>query len=345
MSSGRASPLLRVEQLKTSFRTRYGVIEAVSDVSFDVDAGETVALVGESGSGKSVTVLSIMRLLGNTGWIAGGQIFFDGRDIAHATEEQMRRVRGKEMAMVFQDPMTSLDPVYRIGDQIIEVLRIHETVNKKEAFQRAVELLRLVGLPDPEMRMNSYPHQLSGGQRQRVMIAMALACNPKLLIADEPTTALDVTVQAQILDLMKSLQVEFGSAVLLVTHDLGVVAEMADRVVVMYAGKVVEQGKVADVFSEPQHPYTEGLLRSIPKLTTPKSKRLQAIPGSVPTMLEMPSGCRFSTRCAYAMERCAMEEPPLFEMAPGRKSRCWLRESSAEVALATGDGMGMGGIH
>lgn len=317
------TPLLRLENLKTVFRSRYGLVEAVSDVSFEVNRGQTVALVGESGSGKSVTVLSIMRLLENTGKIADGKIIFDGENLVEKTEEEMRHIRGNDIAMVFQDPMTCLDPVYTIGNQIMEVLHIHEDLDKKQAYERAVELLKMVGLPDAESRMKAYPHQLSGGQRQRVMIAIALACRPKLLIADEPTTALDVTVQAQILDLMRDLQREMGSSVLLVTHDLGVVAEMADQVVVMYAGKVVEQGNVVELFQSPKHPYTEGLLNSIPRLTTDKKERLKAIRGSVPSLLEMPKGCRFNNRCPYATDKCFQEEPPLMEVGPGRYSRCW----------------------
>ena len=328
--------VLTVDRLKTVFRTRQGPAEAVSDVSFDIRRGETVAIVGESGSGKSVTALSVMRLLESTGRVAAGSIVFNGTDLASLTEDDMRKTRGREIAMVFQDPITCLDPVYQIGHQIREALNIHEDLSHAEAHARAVELLKMVGIPDPEQRLRNYPHQMSGGQRQRVMIAIALACRPKLLIADEPTTALDVTVQAQILELMSDLQKETGASMLLVTHDLGVVAEMADRVVVMYAGKVVEQGPVDDVLQNPQHPYTEALLKSNPGLVTDRAQRLTAIEGTVPSIFDMPVGCRFHPRCPYAWDTCVNEEPPLLELGEDRRSRCWLRDSDKVQARQMG---------
>ena len=318
--------LLEVKHLVTEFPTRKGVVRAVNDVTFGVDSGETVALVGESGSGKSVTSLSIMRLLQEPGHVAGGSITFDGTDLLSLSEREMESVRGSKIAMVFQEPMTSLDPVYRVGDQIVEAIMQHSDVSKEEAWARAVEALREVGIPSPEERARDYPHEMSGGMRQRVMIAMALSCSPRLLIADEPTTALDVTIQAQILDLIYKLREEYNMGVLLITHDLGVVAEVADRVVVMYCGQVVEQSPVMKLFEKPLHPYTLGLLNSIPRLDDDSSKRLYTIKGQVPNPLHLPKGCPFSDRCTKCMDICREKMPGLKPYAgdPERSVRCHL---------------------
>ena len=319
--------LLSVKNLSTEFPVKKGIVKAVEDVSFDVDAGEILAIVGESGSGKSVTSLSVMGLLAEPGHVAGGSMEFEGKDLATLSEKQYRELRGNDMAMIFQEPMTSLNPVYRVGNQIVEAIRTHEKVSKAEAKDRAVDLLRKVGIPSPEARINDYPHQMSGGMRQRVMIAMALACNPKLLIADEPTTALDVTIQAQILDLLRRLRDDTGMAVLLITHDLGVVSETADRVVVMYCGQVVEEAEVRTLFDHPMHPYTLGLLKSIPRLEDDDSKRLYMIKGMVPNPLEMPPGCHFSDRCDSCMDICRTKVPELVDV-DGHKVRCFLYESA-----------------
>lgn len=319
--------LLSVKNLSTEFPVKKGIVRAVEDVSFDVDQGEILAIVGESGSGKSVTSLSIMGLLAEPGHVAGGSLEFEGKDLATLSEKQYRELRGNGMAMIFQEPMTSLNPVYRVGNQIVEAIRTHEKVSKAEAKDRAVDLLRKVGIPSPEARINDYPHQMSGGMRQRVMIAMALACNPKLLIADEPTTALDVTIQAQILDLLRRLRDDTGMAVLLITHDLGVVSETADRVVVMYCGQVVEEAEVRTLFDHPMHPYTLGLLKSIPRLEDDDSKRLYMIKGMVPNPLEMPPGCHFSDRCDSCMDICRTKVPELVDV-DGHKVRCFLYESA-----------------
>ena len=319
--------LLSVKNLSTEFPVKKGIVRAVEDVSFDVDQGEILAIVGESGSGKSVTSLSIMGLLAEPGHVAGGSLEFEGKDLATLSEKQYRELRGNDMAMIFQEPMTSLNPVYRVGNQIVEAIRTHEKVSKAEAKDRAVDLLRKVGIPSPEARINDYPHQMSGGMRQRVMIAMALACNPKLLIADEPTTALDVTIQAQILDLLRRLRDDTGMAVLLITHDLGVVSETADRVVVMYCGQVVEEAEVRTLFDHPMHPYTLGLLKSIPRLEDDDSKRLYMIKGMVPNPLEMPPGCHFSDRCDSCMDICRTKVPELVNV-DGHKVRCFLYESA-----------------
>ncbi|HET7273885.1 MAG TPA: ABC transporter ATP-binding protein [Longimicrobiaceae bacterium] len=337
-------PILQVDNLRTYFRTDAGLARAVDGVSFHVNPGETLGIVGESGSGKSVTSLSVMRLIPEPpGEIQeGSRILFRGEngveDLTTASRERMRRIRGNDIAMIFQEPMTSLNPVFRVGDQIMESLRLHQGLNKKDARDRAIEMLQLVGIPIPEQRVDEYPHQLSGGMRQRVMIAIALACDPKLLIADEPTTALDVTIQAQILELLNRLQEELAMSIILITHDLGVVAETCDRVIVMYAGQVFEEGPVDDVFHDPQNPYTEGLLRSIPRLGS-KTERLAVIPGVVPSPTDWPSGCRFHDRCPYGWEKTEREEPPLFEIAPGRKSKCWLvehPERREEIRRTTG---------
>lgn len=326
MQASRYEVILKVDDLNTRFDTRLGTVEAISGVSFGIDQGETVALVGESGSGKSVTALSILQLLESTGEIVNGSIVFDGRDLTKLSEREMRQVRGRDISMIFQDPATCLDPVYTVENQLVEALTIHGTMDKSDARARSLELLRMVKMPDPETRLGSYQHQLSGGQRQRVMIAMALALSPRLVIADEPTTALDVTVQAQILDLLRLLQSETGTAILFVTHDLGVVAEIADRVVVMYAGNVVEQGTVRQVLKDPQHPYTEALLSSMPGTVAGSGARLTPIEGVVPSLFDMPSGCRFAPRCPEAHERCSQSQPDLFELSERRRSRCWLRE-------------------
>jgi peptide/nickel transport system ATP-binding protein/oligopeptide transport system ATP-binding protein len=317
-------PLLRVEDLKTWFHTEEGTAKAVDGVSFDVRPRETLGIVGESGCGKSVTSLSILRLIPQPpGEIAGGRILFRGLDLFGLPEKEMRKIRGNEIAMIFQEPMTSLNPVYTVGNQIGEVLRLHRDMSKDEARERSIEMLRRVRMPDPEQRVDEYPHQLSGGQRQRVMIAMALACDPALLIADEPTTALDVTVQAQILALLNQLQDEYGMSIMLITHDLGVIAETAHRVVVMYAGVVAEVGTAEQVFGGPNHPYTEGLKAAIPKLGE-KIERLHTIPGSVPSPYEEIIGCPFQNRCPYVMDRCRREFPGLYSLGPGHQARCFL---------------------
>lgn len=316
-------PLLDVRDLKTYFHTDEGLVRAVDGVSFQVEPGQTLGVVGESGCGKSVASLSILRLIQcPPGEIAGGRIYFKGEDLLGLAESQMRRIRGNEISMVFQEPMTSLNPVFTCGDQILEAIMLHQRLPKKEAKARAVEMLRLVGISSPEQRVDEYPHQLSGGMRQRVMIAMALSCAPSLLIADEPTTALDVTIQAQILELLARLREEMAMSVIVITHDLGVIAEVVHRVVVMYAGVVVEYADVGPLFDSPQHPYTVGLLHSIPRLNE-RRRRLQVIPGAVPNPLDFPKACRFHPRCALAVDRCAEEEPQLEEISPRRFVRCW----------------------
>ena len=339
-------PLLEITDLHVEFDTADGPVEAVAGVGFSVGPEETVAVVGESGSGKSVTALAVLRLL-EGGRISAGSIRFDGREMADLDRSAMRRVRGNEIAMIFQDPMTSLDPLYSIGHQIVEALRLHRRTSKRAARERAVELLEQVGMPDPRRRLDSYPHQLSGGQRQRVMIAIALACSPRLLIADEPTTALDVTIEAQILELLGELQRQYRSAMLLVTHDMGVVAETADRVVVFYAGQVVEQGPTAEVLQNPRHPYTAALLAAVPTPESDKSLPLAAVPGSVPGLREMPSGCRFHPRCASAWSDCARDEPELYALDAGRSSRCLLHRGGASglplTTVGSGVGSGIGG--
>ena len=329
-------PALQVRSLKTQFFTRAGIVFAVDDVSFDVGEGETLGIVGESGCGKSVTALSIMRLVPSPpGRIVSGEIVLtvDGqsRDLVKISEGEMREVRGNEIAMIFQDPMTSLNPVYTIGNQLIEPLQLHLGLNKNEAEQRAIDLLKRVGIPAAEDRINPYPHQFSGGMRQRVMIAMALACNPKLLVADEPTTALDVTIQAQILELMSGLNRDLGTAIILITHDLGVVAEVCKRVIVMYAGKIVEQGAAKNLFTNPQHPYTMGLLRSIPAVGEHVKDPLIPIGGLPPDLLNPPTGCRFRPRCPRAQAKCE-ESPPLMETAPGQLAACWFPGAMAPSA-------------
>jgi oligopeptide/dipeptide ABC transporter ATP-binding protein len=322
------APLLRVRDLVTTFRTGTGVLRAVDRVSFEVPSASTVAVVGESGCGKSVTALSILRLIGPPGAIEGGSVEFEGRDLLTLPEKEMRSVRGNRISMIFQEPMTSLNPVYTVGWQIVEAVQLHKKASGKQARARAVELLRLVGIGEPETNVDAYPHQLSGGQRQRVMIAMALACEPKLLLADEPTTALDVTIQAQILELLRDLQERLKMSILLITHDLGVVAENAEQVVVMYAGTVVERAAVRDLFAAPKHPYTLGLLESIPRAGTKLSRgrRLHTIEGLVPDLRKPRRGCRFVDRCPMRIDRCAEEEPELAPVGPPaamHASRCW----------------------
>jgi oligopeptide transport system ATP-binding protein len=316
--------ILEIKNLGTHFFTRAGVVKAVDDVSFAIERGSTVALVGESGSGKSVTSLSVMRLVQPPGKLVTGQIFFNGKDLVNIGNEEMRRLRGSEIAMIFQDPMTSLNPVYTVGDQIAEAIKLHQNLPKKQAWAKAVEMMERVKISDAERRASDYPHQLSGGMRQRVMIAMALSCNPELLIADEPTTALDVTIQAEILDLLRGLKDDFELSMLLITHDLGVVAETADRVAVMYAGRIVEEAPVRDIFHQPKHPYTEGLLRSVPRLSEEglRRKRLDTIEGTVPNLLALPDGCKFAPRCAYKINDCTKGDIPLIEITEERKTRC-----------------------
>ena len=321
--------LLNVKNLHTYFRTDDGIVKAVSGVDFKINKGETVGLVGESGCGKSVTSLSIMRLIPETqGFIPSGEIKFEDRDLLKLTESQMRRVRGNDISMIFQEPMTSLNPVHRVGKQIGEVLRLHLGLTGSQAKDRAIDLLAHVGIPDPDQKYREFPFQLSGGMRQRVVIAIALACQPKLIIADEPTTALDVTIQAQILRLMSSLQKEVGSSILMITHDLGIIAESVQKVAVMYAGKIVEQANTQVMFANPKHPYTRGLLDSIPEmdLPVPDDKKLRAIPGAVPSLLNLPLGCSFQERCGHVMDHCRREEPALIQSNTDHFVRCWLYE-------------------
>jgi oligopeptide/dipeptide ABC transporter ATP-binding protein len=327
-------PLLEVRNLRTTFLTSAGVVRAVDGVSWDVKEGETVALVGESGCGKSVSALSIMRLVSEpAGRIEGGEIIYKGRDLLKLSEPEMRKVRGREIAMVFQEPMTSLNPVLTIGRQLTEGLEIHMGMAGAQAHARAVELLGMVGIPDPARRLAQYPHHFSGGMRQRMMIAMALACNPSLILADEPTTALDVTIQAQILELMRDLSRRLGVAMLIITHNLGVVARYADRVNVMYAGRIIEQADAREIYAYPRHPYTLGLLRSVPRLDEPRRARLDPIQGQPPDLTRLPPGCPFQPRCAYRIERC-VEMPPLAAVRPAHTSACWRAAELAKDAAA-----------
>jgi oligopeptide/dipeptide ABC transporter ATP-binding protein len=336
--------LLDVSGLKVSFATEDGTVRAVDDVSFSVAPGEVVAIVGESGSGKSVTAMTLMGLTRGPNATFEGQAMFDGTELIGADEDHLQRIRGAGIAMVFQDPMSSLDPVYRVGDQIVEQIRVHEhDVTKAQALDRAVTLMERVGIPRASERLRSYPHEFSGGMRQRVMIAMALSCSPRLLIADEPTTALDVTIQAQILDELRTLRDETGAGVILVTHDLGVVADIADRVIVMYAGRVVEQGTLDDIFYDPQHPYTWGLLGSITRIDSDRSLRLPAIPGQPPSLLSPPKGCHFRPRCPHAFEKCT-EIPPLINRVPDRPEcldRCFLEPEQKRTLRQVGDRIGL----
>ena len=323
-----ARKLLSVRDLKTSFFTHVGEVKAVRGISFDVNEGEVLGIVGESGSGKSVTSLSIMGLLQYPGRVVDGEILLNGEDILTYSKDQMRRVRGKEIAMIFQDPMTSLNPVYTIGNQVMEMILEHEKMTKREARARAIEMLKLVGIPAAEKRIDSYPHEFSGGMRQRVMIALALSCNPKLLIADEPTTALDVTIQAQILNLIKKLNRQFGMTTMLITHDLGVVATVCDKVAVMYGGLIMEYGTADEIFYHPRHPYTMGLLGSIPHVDGGEKRRLIPIDGTPPDLINPPKGCPFSTRCKYCMNVCTREQPPYFAEDKHR-TMCWMLDADA----------------
>jgi oligopeptide/dipeptide ABC transporter ATP-binding protein len=321
--------ILQVDNLQTHFFTAVGTVRAVDGVSYDLKSGETLGVVGESGCGKSVSALSVLRLVANPpGRIVGGAIRFEGKNLLELSEPEMERIRGNEISMIFQEPMTSLNPLFTIGRQVSEAIALHQGLSRKEAMDRAVEMLRRVYIPEPERRVHAYPHQMSGGMRQRVMIAMALSCNPKVLIADEPTTALDVTIQAQILDLMRELQETYGTAIVLITHDMGVVAENADRVVVMYAGRKVEEAPAAQLFDNPGHPYTKGLLGSIPHLDTAAQSngaraRLNEIKGMVPSLFDLPPGCSFAPRCGFATDRCRGEQPVLEEQRPGHWVACW----------------------
>jgi oligopeptide transport system ATP-binding protein len=320
--------LLEVRGLKTYLTTSLGLVKAVDGVSFDVKEGETVALVGESGCGKTMTALSIMRLIPRPqASIVGGEIRFQGRDLLKLGEEEMRRVRGAEIAMIFQEPMTSLNPVLTIERQLTETLEAHGSISKAAARGRALELLHLVGIPDPAQRLSEYPHQFSGGMRQRVMIAIALSCRPKLILADEPTTALDVTIQAQLLELMRGLSRQFGVALVIITHNLGVVARYADRVNVMYAGKIIESGAAAEIYRNPRHPYTIGLLRSVPRLDQPRKSKLEPIDGQPPDLWNLPPGCSFAPRCKFVIDKCAEEAPPLRQIENGHGSACWVAET------------------
>jgi peptide/nickel transport system ATP-binding protein/oligopeptide transport system ATP-binding protein len=320
--------LLKVKNLKTYFFTHEGTVKAVDEVSFSVNQGKTLGLVGESGCGKSVTALSIMRLIPNPpGKIVSGEIWFEGKNLLKLDEKEIRKIRGKKISMIFQEPMTSLDPVFTIGHEIVEVIQLHQGSNKEEAIKKSIEILKIVGIPDVEKRINNYPHQLSGGMRQRVMIAMALSCNPTLLIADEPTTALDVTIQAQILRLINDLKDKFGASVMLITHDLGVIAEMCDNVAVMYAGHIVEYTDVYTLFDNPLHPYTKGLSKSIPRMNV-DVEHLNAIPGIVPNLLDLPSGCLFHPRCDFSFKRCVEEMPELIEIENSHLVKCHLVKRS-----------------
>jgi oligopeptide/dipeptide ABC transporter ATP-binding protein len=324
--------LLEVSGLKTYFDTDEGTVKAVDGVSFHIDRGETLAVVGESGSGKSVTSLSVMRLIATPpGRIAGGQIVFDGQDLVKKSEREMRNIRGNDISMIFQEPMTSLNPVYTVGDQIAEAIVLHQKETPRAALRKATEMLDLVGIPEPAKRVKNYPHQMSGGMRQRVMIAMALACDPRLIIADEPTTALDVTIQAQVFGLVREMR-QASTAILLITHDMGVVWEMCDRVLVMYAARIVEAGSREEIFGKPAHPYTRGLLRSIPRLTD-KPDRLAAIGGMVPSPLRYPPGCRFNDRCPHVFDRCRREAPGLLEVAGGHHAACFLARKLVRTPL------------
>ncbi len=320
--------LLEVRNLRTYLHTSHGVVKAVDGVSYSVAPGQTVALVGESGCGKTMSALSIMRLVPKPqGSIVGGEIIFEGRDLLTLKDEEMRRIRGAEIAMIFQEPMSSLNPVLTIGRQITETLEAHSAVSKEEARERALGLLRLVGISDPVQRLSEYPHQFSGGMRQRVMIAIALSCKPKLILADEPTTALDVTIQAQILELVRDLTQKFGVALMIITHNLGVVARYADRVNVMYAGKIIESAGARELYENPRHPYTLGLLRSVPRLDQPRKAKLDPIEGQPPDLWNLPQGCSFLPRCRFAVEKCGQEVPPLREMGDSHRSACWAAET------------------
>jgi len=322
--------LLKVENLKTEFKTSKGLLTAVNNVSFHVDRGETVCIVGESGCGKSITALSILGLLPKNGVITNGSVHFQGEDLLTLSKEDMRRKRGKDISMIFQEPMTALNPVFTIGFQLRESILTHNNISKAKAHEQGITLLEQVGIPSPKERMNQYPHELSGGMRQRVMIAMALSCNPALLLADEPTTALDVTIQSQILDLIQDLKNEFNMGLLLITHDMGVVAEIADRVIIMYAGKIVEEGTVKEVFTDPKHPYTKGLLNSVPNVDDPTFK-LEPIRGTLPNIDEEIGGCRFHPRCEHAMDICKVDHPSIVSFSPNHRTSCWLHKKDTQT--------------
>ncbi|MEG1256505.1 ABC transporter ATP-binding protein [Clostridium sp.] len=321
--------LLEVSNLKTSFYTQFGEVQAVGGVSFNLGYGEVVGIVGESGSGKSVTMMSIMKLLDDNGKAKEGEVKFEDKNILSLNDDQMSKIRGNEISMIFQDPMTSLNPLMNIGNQIMEPLRIHKKMSQDEAYKKSIELLHLVGIPSPESRMKQYPHEFSGGMRQRVMIAMALTCNPKLLIADEPTTALDVTIQAQILEIMKDIKQKLNTSIILITHDLGVVADICDKVNVMYGGLIIEQGDVRDIFYSSRHPYTWGLLESVPNPNTLVKERLKPIDGQPPDLFKPPTGCPFYVRCKYSMDVCKNNRPNFYEISKGHKSACWLNDERA----------------
>ncbi|MDU4882193.1 ABC transporter ATP-binding protein [uncultured Clostridium sp.] len=323
------SKLLEIKNLKTSFKTHIGDVQSVRGVSFHLDKGEALGVVGESGCGKSVTMMTIMRLLGENAKIEAENITFDNKDITKPTEKLMQSIRGNEMSMIFQDPMTSLNPLFTIGDQLTEHLIKHKKISKKEAKEKAIKMLDMVGIPSPEKRLKQYPHEFSGGMRQRVMIAMSLICEPKLIIADEPTTALDVTIQAQILDLMKDLKEKLDTSIILITHDLGVVADLCSRINVMYGGLIVEEGTTEDIFYRGKHPYTWGLLRSVPNPKSELKEKLIPIEGQPPDLLKPPVGCPFTARCDYAMKICKEKQPPLFEISEGHRAACWLCHKNA----------------
>jgi oligopeptide transport system ATP-binding protein len=326
-----SEPLLEVRDLKTVFPTRDGVVKAVDGVSFRLDPGETLGIVGESGSGKSVTALSVMRLLQRPGKVVGGQVMFKGRDLTKVLEKEMQEIRGQEIAMIFQDPMTSMNPVFRTGWQVAEPVRLHQNLHKAQAMAVAVSMLGKVGIPSPESRVRDYPHQFSGGMRQRAMIAMGLTTMPEVLIADEPTTALDVTIQAQILELLRNVNREFGTATILITHNLGVVAGMCERVMVMYAGRIVESGPTVDVFAHPKHPYTWSLLRSIPRLDAERHEPLKPIEGLPPDLMALPPGCAFHPRCSFKVERCLSDVPALNRVGETQLAACWVTQSGTEL--------------
>ena len=326
--------LIEITDLETSFFTHVGEVKAVGGVSFYLDKGEVLGIVGESGSGKSVTMMSLMGLLDENGKVVNGSIMFEGKDLVTLPEKEMQKIRGNDIGMIFQDPMTSLNPVLTVGDQLTEGIRKHMNLNKKDAKDRAVKMLELVGIPSPRDRMKQYPHEFSGGMRQRVMIAIAICCDPKLLIADEPTTALDVTIQAQILELMKDLKDKLNTSIILITHDLGVVANICNRINVMYGGLIAETGSTRDIFYNPRHPYTWGLLKSIPNPNRENKERLLPIPGQPPDLLKPPIGCPFAARCSYAMKICMTQRPPLFEISEGHKAACWLNHPDAPQVIA-----------
>lgn len=329
--------ILEVKDLRTSFFTHVGEVKAIRGVSFSLEQGEAIGIVGESGSGKSVTSMSVMRLLQYPGKIVDGEILFNGESLTAKSDKEMQSIRGNEIAMIFQDPMTSLNPVFTIGDQIMEAIIKHQKVDKAQARKKAIEMLKVVGIPSPEERVDNYPHEFSGGMRQRAMIAMALSCEPSLLIADEPTTALDVTIQAQILELMKKLKEEINTSIILITHDLGVVADVCTRIVVMYGGLIMEEGTTEEIFYNPKHPYTMGLLKSIPRMDLGENKRLVPIEGTPPDLLHPPQGCPFAARCPYTMKICETTQPPYFEVEKGHRSMCWLlHENAPKMDVETG---------